>query len=134
MPRDRPSQPPQAPNAQAYGQRGDQIAAQRQMPLPQTDTGPAMPANGGGAGASDVDVMAQAAAFDPGIVPLGAGSQRPGEPVTAGLSGGPGPGPEVFARPGRSSRAADLLESMGMSTNDESLVNLAMKIRQRGGV
>ncbi len=34
------------------------------------------------------------------LVPLSAPSERPDEPVTAGLSVGPGPGPDTMVRPG----------------------------------
>jgi hypothetical protein len=47
----------------------------------------------------------------PPIIPLHAPSQRPGEPVTAGVPVGPGPGPEVLSNtPYR--RVTDMLASM----------------------
>lgn len=61
-------QPITAPTGQAYGERKAQVDAQRAIPLPQA----------------------------PPVVPLGAPSQRPAEPVTSGLPVGPGPGPEAL--------------------------------------
>lgn len=141
MPRSRQYQSPQAPNAQAYGQRGDQIAAQQQMPLPQGDNkipsggaaiSPAAP-SGGAPGPSDADILAMARDFDPGITPLNAPTTRPGEPVTAGLSRGPGPGPEIFQAPGRQQRAATAMELMARISGDDSYLRMAERIRQGGG-
>lgn len=129
-------QAPQAPNSQAYGQRGDQLAAQKQMPLPQA---PDMAAQAGAAAtpaqaaAQGPDLMTLAAEFDPGITPLNAPSTRTGEPVTAGLSLGAGPGPEVFAQPARASRAADTLTALAQKTGDNRLLQMAARIRQAGG-
>lgn len=55
---------------QTYGQRAEQERAQQMVPT----------------GAPPTD-----------IVPLGAPSERPSEPVTAGLPMGAGPGPEAIA-------------------------------------
>lgn len=63
------AQPVTAASGQTYGVRAEQEAAQRQIPLP-----------------------AQAP-----IVPLSAPTQRPTEPLTAGLPIGAGPGPEVLS-------------------------------------
>ena len=143
MPRSRQYQAPQAPNAQAYGQRGEQIAAQQQMPLPQGDNkipsggaaiSPAAPSGGATPpGPSDADLLAMARDFDPGITPLNAPSTRPGEPVTAGLHRGPGPGPEIFEAPGRQIRAAETLEMMARISGDDNYLRMAERIRQGGG-
>lgn len=58
---------------QTYGEAGAQVAAQQAVPL----QGPSGPAPGS-------------------LTPLTAPTQRPGEPITAGLSTGPGPGPEAL--------------------------------------
>lgn len=62
------TQPVRAASGQPYGVRGQQEALQRAQPLPQ--------------GAP--------------IIPLTAPSQRPSEPITAGMPMGKGPGPEVL--------------------------------------
>jgi hypothetical protein len=41
-----------------------------------------------------------------GLVPLGAPTQRPGEPVTSGAPSGPGPGPESLGLPNPGDSAA----------------------------
>lgn len=145
MPRERPYrqyQAPQAPNAQAYGQRGEQIAAQQAMPLPQTDNkipsggavpSPTAPPGGAAGGPQGADLLQMAAEFDPGITPLSAPSGRPGEPVTAGLSRGAGPGPEIFEAPGRQIRAAETLELMARVSGDDTYLRMAERIRQGGG-
>ena len=133
MPRTRQYQAPQAPNSQAYGQRGDQIQAQQAMPLPQTDSLP--PAQAPAAPSpTDPDLMAMAQQFDPGITPLSAPTQRPDEPVTAGLSLGAGPGPDIFSSPARAQRSADMLDAIARSTGDEKMMQLAARIRSTGGM
>lgn len=70
------------PNS-AYGENAAYRAAQQAAPMSQS----APP----GQGLVGPDLS--------GIVPLGAPSARPDEPVTAGLPGGPGAGPSVPAQP-----------------------------------
>lgn len=145
MPRNSKYQAPSAPNKQAYGQRGDQMAAQKSMPLPKVDN--AIP-QGGGAPPSPMsapaaggpsaapeggDLMAMASQFDPGITPLTDPTQRPGEPVTAGLTQGAGPGPEIFSNPGRARRAAESMELMAQVTGDDEFLRMAERLRSGGG-
>jgi hypothetical protein len=89
--------PAQAATGQQYGQRIQQIAAQRAMPVgrPATDAVP----QGGGRSATTSGSAPAAPPAGPlpgGLMPLDAPSQRPGEPVTAGLAVGPGAGPEAL--------------------------------------
>lgn len=140
MPRNRQYQPAQAPNQQAYGVKNDQLQAQREMPLPQVDNkipsggaaavSPGAPSGGAPA---PMDIMQLAREYDPGITPLNAPTARPGEPVTAGLSLGPGPGPEIFQAPGRQARAADTLAMMARISGDDFYLQMAERIRQGGG-
>lgn len=69
------NQPVRTTQNQPYGQAGQQQAAQRAIPLPQTS-----------------GVMPQPA-------PLDAPTARPQEPLTAGIPSGPGPGPEALGLP-----------------------------------
>lgn len=131
MPRTRQYQAPQAVSAQAYGQKGEQLAAQAQMPLPQTNAGPPMPANAGGQITPDILAMAQQ--FDPRVTPLNAPTNRPGEPVTAGLTTGPGPGPEALRQSGQAQAAADTLAMMARITGDTAYRDMATNIMQSGG-
>ncbi len=73
-----------APTGQAYGEAGAQIAAQQAVPM--APPPPSAPP-----------------------VPLGAPSQRPGEPVQSGLSLGPGAGPESISALNPATPNPDLL-------------------------
>lgn len=146
MPR---TQKPDAPQGQSYGERGEQVAAQKVIPLPRaanagppapaqppgSQQAPAMPPGGGGGQPVDAMQSAVQAArdFNPGITPLTAASQRPGEPVQAGLSMGPGGGPEIFDQPSRAMASADILTQMAQSTGDDRFMELAARIRGTGG-
>ena len=63
-------QAPRAPAGRPYGERKAAMDAQRTIPLP--------------------------AQSGPRVIPLDAPTERPDEPLTAGLSTGAGPGPEAL--------------------------------------
>ena len=92
-----PSAPVEVAPAQNYGERQQQQAAQRAIPV-----GPSPPAAAPGAepGAERQPGLPQslppAPAGGPGVLPFLHPSNRPNEPVTAGLPTGPGPGPEAL--------------------------------------
>ena len=71
-------QPVRTVPGQTYGQAGQQAAAQKAVPLPQSQPVPQQPF----------------VPPDPGL--LSAPSARPNEPVTAGVPIGAGPGPEAL--------------------------------------
>lgn len=77
---------------QEYGQAAAQLRAQQSLPLPKQG----MPA------ASAAAPPAPASPATPGgpppgsLGPLDAPTARPNEPITTGLSSGPGPGPEAL--------------------------------------
>lgn len=140
MPRNR--QAPNAPTGQPYGDRQEQIQSQQAIPLPQGGR-PSLPASGGGApapapGGPPQDPMAAAVEyarnFDPGVTPLTAPSQRPGEPITTGLSLGPGAGPEIFSQPSRAMKSADVLDKLSNFNGNTRLSELAARIRGSGGL
>lgn len=81
-------QPVQAPSGLPYGERKAVEDAQRAVPV----SAPGVPApTGGGVSATRWPI--------PGSLgPLDRPTERPGEPVTTGLSLGPGAGPEVLER------------------------------------
>lgn len=81
MPRQRKGQPISVAPGQEYGARKQQEEAQRVAPL-------------AGAG----DVLGAAEAFQPKNTQLTAPGD-PEQPITSGLSRGPGPGPEVVTPP-----------------------------------
>jgi hypothetical protein len=107
MPRKRKQQPIAVPTGTSYGQGQALADAQRAIPLPTgAPTVPSGPARTGGAPqpAGPRDPLAAAIAAASGMAPPVAGgltrpSDRPGEPVTAGLPIGAGAGPEALGLP-----------------------------------
>lgn len=85
----------------AYGEGVETAAIQSGAPLAKT-------ADVRGARASDVR---EAAAQAP-ITPLYAPSQRPDEPITAGIAMGPGPGPEVLGAGRQTEKYSDTLAKL----------------------
>lgn len=84
---------PLAPTAvpgQPYGAAGTQMAGQSAVPM-----GPP-PTPGPGAAASPPSV---AAPSPESAGPFNRPTERPSEPITAGLPTGPGPGPEALPKP-----------------------------------
>lgn len=80
-------QPVRTAPSQTYGDAAAQAQAQRAVPLPQQPGPPAVgPMPQGGP---------QAAAAQPPLDPFHRPSDRPGEPLTAGMATGPGPGPSA---------------------------------------
>lgn len=80
-----PGQPVRAPSGGAYGARQELEQMQQGAPMSASP--------GGDVGAPEsVDVSAD-------LVGLDAGTQMPGEPVTAGAELGDGPGPEALGLP-----------------------------------
>jgi len=146
MPRNaKRAQPVRAPQDQAYGQSGEQMAAQRSVPLPDMrSSAPAAGPGPVGAGvppavqgqnptvpSTDPRMAAMSAAAGVGRPPalLARPSQRPTEPITAGLPGGPGPGPEAF---GGTDRVAATLDRIATLTGDPKLRELAERARMMG--
>lgn len=76
--------PATAPTGQPYGVRAQQIAAQTQIPMGASHA-PAVVPQG-----PQVKGVREAAG------PFGRPTDRPDEPITYGLTAGPGPGPEVL--------------------------------------
>jgi hypothetical protein len=85
-------QAPRAAQGQEYGKAGAQIAAQRQIPLPAAPPvqgGPTPP--GGGAAGPFATPADTPRLTDP--------TQRPDEPLEAGMPFGPGSGPQAMGPP-----------------------------------
>lgn len=114
----RPAAPMVTVTGQQYGAGPAQAQLQRAMPAPAApttpkagptstpSTAPAMPTPS----RPPADPMALAAALRGRVGLLAPATQRPTEPVTAGLTTGPGPGPEVLG----TSRRSPLGETMRM--------------------
>lgn len=88
------TQAPSAAPGQTYGVAAQQLRAQATAPLPKQG---APPAAGGSAPAGPSPAGAAPQVVPGGLGPLDAPSDRPGEPLTAGMPSGPGPGPEALA-------------------------------------
>lgn len=85
-------QAPTAASGQEYGKAGAQIAAQRAVPLPAAPpVSRGAPGQAGGAVGPFATPADTPSLTDP--------TQRPDEPLTAGLPFGPGPGPEAMGPP-----------------------------------
>lgn len=101
---------PEAPTAlpnQTYGAAGQQLAAQQALPMAGAPTmaanqGP--PAQQGTGGPQDLLAQAQAHNGPGDSMQLDRPTERPNEPVTHGLPGGPGAGPEALTGVGAATR------------------------------
>lgn len=99
----RSSQPIKAAAGQPYGARGEQETMQRAQPLP-TQAGMAAPPA----------APTGAPSVLPGqLGPLDGQTDRPNEPLTAGLASGPGGGPEMLAPPDPLLKGAAVLNALG---------------------
>lgn len=126
------AQPVGAVAGQMYGMGEEQMALQRAMPAPQVGGPPAAPAGGPSAppaGAAppagpQPDVRALAAALANRGNLFTQPTKRPGEPVTAGLSRGPGPGPEALGQR-MGSPAGAFLRTISARTGNPEFADLA---------
>lgn len=130
MPRRGRGQQPAAPTGQAYGDNQAQIAAQREIPLPDAHApAPAQPGQAapGPEPAPPVDPMAMAALAAQNVevpsAPWAAGPMS--EEITAGLPSGPGPGPEILQRRAARPGMADTLMEIARTTGDTRYAELA---------
>lgn len=82
--------PVNAPRGLPYGDRAKLVAAERAVPMGTPGAGTVAPPAGG-------QGTPPSPGPQPGSLPFLGGTERPGEPVTAGLPVGPGPGPEVLS-------------------------------------
>lgn len=81
------TQAPKAAPGQQYGAAKQQLDAQAAVPLPTQAAG----------GAPPMQAPAQPMTLPGSLGALDQPSARPNEPITAGMSSGPGPGPGVVA-------------------------------------
>lgn len=85
-------QPIRTITGQQYGERAALENAQRAIPLPNTTSVPTPAAP---------EQAPAAPPMVPGALDFARASERPNEPVTAGLPTGPGPGPEILGLGGQ---------------------------------
>lgn len=130
-----PAQAPVAPPGQTYGEGERQLESQRRMPLPSGS--PPIPGATGGAGGAGpagpapapqmpmAQKMARALQAMEAMNPGGnlyQPTQRPSEPITAGMPMGAGPGPEALSTGDRTTRTLQLLADV---TGDPRFAQLA---------
>lgn len=137
-----PAQPIGAIPGQIYGAGVDQMALQRAMPAPNLAGGgaapvapappPASPAAaqavpGPGAAPNYDDLLRNAASLreQTGLLPMP--TNRPNEPITAGLTRGPGPGPEALGMR-RSTPVGDAWRRISAATGDPYFAQLVDRL------
>lgn len=128
------TQPVKAPTGGRYGAAQKLEQAQQAVPLPQQAPAGAPPM------APPVDMQAAMQSAQAFQMPMGlnAPTEFPDEPLTHGMMGGPGAGPEVLAQPGPDGlliRGISALESLGsdMDPQVQRLLEQAkVTLRQRG--
>lgn len=127
------AQPAQAPTGMPYGDRQATIESQQALPMAQVV--PTGGTNGAGGApeppnaAQRLQAAVQAARRMRPPTPLTGPSQRPLEPLTAGMATGPGPGPEVLRTGDRVARTYKLLSEL---TGDAAFAELYEKALMRG--
>jgi hypothetical protein len=116
------TQLPSAPTGMPYGERGASIAAQEQLPIGTgSDMGPADP----------MERMAQMAPDFDSVPNINDPTDFPDEPITAGLSLGPGPGPGSVG-PATAGRVTSTLDQVALLSGDPKLRALAEIARAQG--
>jgi hypothetical protein len=95
-------------------------------PSPQPTTAPTP----GQPGFSLEAAMAQMAQMSQ-VTPLNAPTQRPGEPLLAGVDAGDGPGSEVLPAFARTDRSHDVFAALAEATGDPAFDQLAQLARGR---
>jgi hypothetical protein len=121
-------QPVTTTTGQTYGVAAEQAAAQRAIPLPQAPPPGAVPSSpgtpGGGGGQALPVYAGELGAFD-------RPTDRPGEPVTAGIRSGPGVGPEALSP--RGSETLNQLRAIYTAFPDESIREILEDLEMESG-
>jgi len=115
---------------QGYGVQAQQIADQQALPVASSST--ATPPVSAPETTSSPG-LAAAAAFEmpQGLTPVDAPTERPTEPLTAGIQSGPGPGPEVLGSVFNPGTAAALLAYLASQpTATQGVKDLSYKVGQ----
>lgn len=111
----KPTQAPTATQGQGYGQAGQQLAAQKAVPLPNVQQVQVQRGKDGRiSGASVAAPAPQApAGVPPGsVTPLDAPTQLPNQPLTNGIASGPGQGPSALGLPDPNQGLQDQLRAL----------------------
>lgn len=115
-------QPVRAPTGMGYGERKQLVDQQRAAPLPGSQPVVAPRQDPQQERLGQGIEQARAMPFDE--VPIGAPTQRPAEPLTAGVAVGPGPGPEALGF-NKASRVASTFQAIADATGDSEVARLA---------
>lgn len=108
-----------AAKGQTYGEAGKQIAAQKAVPM----------------GSAPTDVQAAQVTPMPGqIADLTGATERPTEPITAGMDFGPGPssavfGPAIRPEPGSNRDLAEQVRAIASLYPNPALLQLVMDLQ-----
>lgn len=105
-------QPVKTPDGMAYGKRKMLEEAQKVIPLPTQPSMPGPATGGGGPAVAPTPPMSAQPGLSPGELDFARPTERPAEPVTAGLPVGPGPGPEALGLGPTADDPAVVLRSM----------------------
>lgn len=119
------SEPISAVPDQQYGKATQQLNAQRAVPIG-TPPGP----QAASLPAAALTTGSPLPAVQPGSLPFLHPTQRPDEPVTAGLPFGPGPGPQSMASP--PAGLSHQIMSAALTSGSDTLANLALGLKSAG--
>jgi hypothetical protein len=124
------AQPAEAPTGLPYGEHQASVQSQQALPMAQV-SGPSVeaPATPAQDPAQRLQAAVDAARRMRPPAPLTGPSKRPGEPITAGMASGPGPGPEVLRTGDRVARTFRLLSEI---TGDQAFADLYEQALLRG--
>lgn len=124
------AQPAQAPTGLPYGEHQASIESQQALPMAQVvpPTGTAGPSAPQDPAMRLQEAIGAARRMRP-PAPLTGPTKRPGEPITAGMAVGPGPGPEVLRNGDRVARTFRVLAEV---TGDAAFNDLYEQALMRG--
>lgn len=123
-----PAQKIESVEGQRYGEGVAQQQLQQTLPAPDYGNAPAPPAPAAAmppAGPAQLDPAALQAMLAGAPIGMLAGTQAPGEPVTAGLSRGPGGGPELLGTFNAQTPMSRMLRELSRRTGDDEWRKLA---------
>jgi len=106
--------------SKSYGQRAEELAMQKQVPMANAPLPQGAPAATGGPPAAAPGAGAQPPLAPGELPPLDGPTNRPAEPLTHGLPSGPGGGPEVLQPPDPRLAVAAILNQLGSEADPQT--------------
>lgn len=120
-----PAQRPSATAGQQYGKGVQEMALEKAMPAPNLNQAPSAPRQAPQQQPFSLqDALAQAQGLGGSGGLLQQPTGRPNEPLTAGLTQGPGPGPGVLSYP-RATPTGAWMRMLAQTTGDPTLQEIA---------